>query len=66
MMSAMEVCRLCKYPAELDDIALGLAAGRYICLRCYTRELETTLSIPHRLRLDVERALNAGAEHSRP
>ncbi len=60
MMTERTVCRLCKYPAEPDDVALGLAAGRYICLRCYTRELGLTRSVPRRLRLEIEDALAAG------
>ena len=51
------VCRLCHFPAELDDIALRSGGGRYICLRCFARETDAAKPFPKQLRREIERAL---------
>jgi hypothetical protein len=42
-------CTICHFPTEMDDVALGGATGRCICLRCYTRETGTQQPMPRTL-----------------
>jgi hypothetical protein len=57
----MITCSLCHFQAELDDVALTLAAGRSICLRCYRRETGTIQPMPTALRRQLQAALAAAA-----
>ena len=46
-------CTICRFTVELDDVAVPLAAGRGICLLCYSRETETSVPMPKALRREV-------------
>ena len=46
----MPVCKGCAWPAELDDVAVRLAAGFCVCLRCYRRQVGGELAMPQALR----------------
>ena len=58
---AMITCSLCHFEAELDDVALTLAAGRSICLRCFDRETGNSQPMPTALRRQLQAALAAAA-----
>ena len=57
----MHTCRICRFAAELDDIALAQADGRCICLRCYARETGTQRPMPKALRRQLTSLLAAEA-----
>jgi recombinational DNA repair protein (RecF pathway) len=57
----MITCSLCHFEAELDDVALTLAAGRSICLRCFDRETGNSQPMPTALRRQLQAALAAAA-----
>jgi hypothetical protein len=59
----METCRMCHFPAELDDVAVGDIAGRFICLRCFHAVAESAKPLPKQLRRMIEEAL-AGVEEA--
>ncbi len=59
----MRTCRLCLNLTELDDVALSLASGRCVCLRCYGRETGSTPVMPAALRRAL-RAVVAIAEQA--
>jgi hypothetical protein len=46
----MFTCLICRFDAELDDVALRRGGPRCICLRCYTRETGTEKRMPKGLR----------------
>ena len=56
----MRPCILCHFATELDDVALILAAGGIICLRCFDRETASQRPMPKPLRRQLEATL-AGA-----
>lgn len=51
----MFTCILCQFPAELDD-AMVPTGGHCICLRCWTKELGSSLRMPKSLRRELEAA----------
>ena len=53
----MITCSLCHFEAELDDVALTLAAGGSICLRCFDRETASQRPMPKPLRRQLEATL---------
>ena len=53
----MMTCRLCHFQTELDDVALTLAAGGIICLRCFDRETASQRPMPKALRRQLEALL---------
>jgi hypothetical protein len=54
-------CIICRFETELDDVTVMGSAGRCVCLRCFTRETETTRPMPKALRRELTAAL-AGPE----
>jgi len=62
MEAITHVCRLCHFPAEVDDVALRSSSGRWICLRCFVRATDAAKPFPTQLRREVERALAAPDE----
>jgi hypothetical protein len=55
----MSTCTICRFQTEADDIAVPLAGGRCICLRCFTRETETAHPMPKGLRRQLDSLLAA-------
>lgn len=53
----MRPCRLCNWTAELDDVAVGSAVDRYICLRCFHYFAESNRTTPEPLRREIEATL---------
>lgn len=53
----MTICSICCFDTELDDVVIGSAAGRCVCLRCFGRETGTALPMPGRLRREIMVAL---------
>jgi hypothetical protein len=49
----MITCTICKYETEIDDVALGGPSGRCVCLRCFTRETDSTRPMPKALRREL-------------
>ncbi len=49
----MMTCRLCHFPAELDDLVLVSRDGRAVCLRCYGRVTGSHRPLPAALRRAV-------------
>ena len=54
-------CRMCRFDAELDDIALRGERGWCICLRCYGRETDSARAMPKPLQQQLSALL---AEHT--
>ena len=50
-------CKICRFPAELDDVALGDITSRFVCLRCFHTVAETTKPLSKQLRRLIEEAL---------
>ena len=50
-------CKICHFPAELDDVALGEITTRFVCLRCFHNVAETAKSPSKQLRRMIEEAL---------
>ena len=57
----MYLCVLCRFLVELDDAMLTTEGGCCICLRCFSRETETAVSMSNILRDELVVVL-AGAE----
>ena len=57
----MYTCVICYFTAELDDVIAPTATGRCVCLRCYTRETDTSRPMPKALQRDVNLALSEAA-----
>jgi hypothetical protein len=55
--SVMRTCILCHFDTELDDVALTLAVGGTICLRCFNRETASQRPMPKALRRQLEATL---------
>ena len=53
----MDTCSLCRWPTELDDIALGDVSGRFVCLRCFHNIAESAKPLSKKLRRLIEDAL---------
>jgi hypothetical protein len=51
-------CKICRFPAELDDVALGDIGSRYVCLRCFHNVAETAKPLPKELRRMIVEALS--------
>jgi hypothetical protein len=51
-------CTICRFPAELDDVALGDLNTRFICVRCFNRTAESEKPMPKPLRRLFEQALS--------
>ncbi len=49
----MSTCTICRFTAELDDIAVSTAPGRCICLRCFGRETGSARPMPKALRREL-------------
>ncbi len=54
---AMLTCTICHFDTELDDVVVGRAPGRCICLRCYGRATGSARSMPKALQRAVSGAL---------
>jgi hypothetical protein len=50
-------CKICRFPAELDDVALGEITTRFVCLRCFHNVAETGKPLSKQLRRLIEEAL---------
>lgn len=50
-------CKICRFPAELDDVALGEISSRFVCLRCFHNVAETAKPLSKQLRRLIEEAL---------
>jgi hypothetical protein len=50
-------CKICRFPAELDDVALGDINGRFVCLRCFHHVAETSKPLSKQLRRMIQEAL---------
>jgi len=50
-------CKICRFPAELDDVALGELSTRFVCLRCFHNVAETGKPPSKQLRRLIEEAL---------
>jgi hypothetical protein len=50
-------CYLCRFSVERDDVALSLASGFCICLRCFGRETGSDRPMPMALRREVDAVL---------
>ena len=46
----MRTCTICRCGTELDDIVIGGAGGRCICLRCFDRQTGSSRRMSHELR----------------
>ena len=57
----MYTCCLCRFDAELDDVAVLRGATGCVCVRCFARETENVHPMPKALRRDIELALAEGA-----
>ncbi len=55
----MFTCRICRFDAELDDVAVPGAGPRCICVRCFARETGTAKRMPKGLRGQVVATLAA-------
>ncbi len=55
----MITCTICRFQAELDDVAVPGSAGRGICLTCFARETGTTKRMPRALRQELSELLAA-------
>ncbi len=53
----MMTCIICRFDVELDDVAIGSAHERCVCLRCYGRETGTSLAMPKTLQRELAAAL---------
>lgn len=49
----MFTCVICRFPVDLDDVALPGRNGRCICLRCYARETGTAHPMPKPLQREI-------------
>jgi hypothetical protein len=55
----MFTCWICRFDAELDDVAVPGDGPRCICIRCFARETGTTKRMPKALRGQVITTLAA-------
>ena len=55
----MFTCRICRFDAELDDVAVRTAGPHCICIRCFARETGFARPMPKALRRQVIAALAA-------
>jgi hypothetical protein len=53
----MTICSICRFEAELDDVAVPGGAGRCICLRCFSRETGSARPMAKALRQQLSAAL---------
>ncbi len=53
----MITCTICRFQAELDDVAVPGTAGRGICLRCFARETGAERRMPWALRRELSELL---------
>ena len=53
----MTACIICRFETEVDDVAVGGASGRCVCLRCYGRETGTARPMPAALQRALRAAL---------
>jgi hypothetical protein len=53
----MTTCIICRFEVEKDDVVIGGANGRGVCLRCYARETATQRPMPKALRNELIAAL---------
>jgi hypothetical protein len=49
----MITCTICRFEAELDDVAVPGPIGRGICLRCFAREIGSEKRMPRALRQEL-------------
>jgi hypothetical protein len=50
----METCRICHFEITLDDTAISSSSAQPVCLSCYGRLTGTQVSMPRRLREQLE------------
>lgn len=55
----MFTCVICRFEAELDDVIAPTRRGRCVCLRCFSRETETSRPMSKELRRDLSFVLGA-------
>ena len=53
----MTTCIICRFETELDDVVINGAAGRCVCLRCYSREVRDEHRMTPRLHRDLVEVL---------
>ena len=53
----MWTCSICHFATELDDVVARMAGDRCICLRCFDRETNGSMSMPKALRRQLSAAL---------
>jgi ribosomal protein L40E len=56
---SMFTCLICRFDAELDDVAVRGSGPRCICIRCFARETGTAKWMPKSLRSQLHAALAA-------
>jgi hypothetical protein len=55
----MNICIICRFETEPDDMVVAHADGRCICLRCYGREPGTARPMPKLLQRELIAVLSA-------
>ncbi|MER3419982.1 MAG: hypothetical protein C4290_05425 [Chloroflexota bacterium] len=55
----MIICTICRFQAELDDVAVPGTAERGICLRCFARTTGSEKRMPRTLRRELGALLAA-------
>ncbi len=53
----MITCTICRFQAELDDVAVPGTTGRGICLWCFARETGSEKRMPRALRRELSELL---------
>jgi hypothetical protein len=54
-------CVICHFTVELDDSIAATPTGGCVCVRCFARETDSSISMPKELRRDVIAALEENA-----
>jgi len=52
-------CKVCHFDVVLDDVAVESPGGLFVCIGCYARLTERVLSIPRKLRIQIEQCLKS-------
>jgi hypothetical protein len=53
----MFTCVICRFEAELDDVIAPTRRGRCVCLRCFSRETDSSRQMSKDLRRDLSMVL---------
>jgi hypothetical protein len=61
----MYTCMVCHFEVVLDDVAVVGSERTVVCLRCYARLADRLLSVPRKLRLEIEECLRLPAGSQR-